>query len=95
MTKTFTASETKSSFYDLLSKVSNGNVEIIVTRNGKPAAVLMSVGELSQLKETIDVLSDPDMMHQVAVSNPYYKKHRHGKSFEDVFGEPLLPAKKE
>ena len=33
---------------------------MVVSRNGRPAAVLMSVGDLESLEESLDVLSDPD-----------------------------------
>ena len=94
MTKTFTASEAKTSFFDLLAKVAKGDLEVIVTKNGKPAAALISVDELTQLKETIDVLIDPSLMKQVAASRIFYKKNRRGLAFEDVFGEPLVPRRR-
>ena len=90
MIKTLTASEAKTSFYNLLAKVSHGDIEVIVTRNGKPAAALISINELSQLKETIDVLTDPAMMQQIMSSRRFYRKHRKGLSFEDVFGLSLI-----
>lgn len=34
----------------------------MVTRNGKPAAVILRPEALAQLKETIDVLSDPQAL---------------------------------
>lgn len=46
------------------------------------------------LKETLDVLSDPDLLSQIAQSREFYKTKRKGLSFEDLFGEPLSPIKK-
>ncbi len=37
----------------------------MVTRNGKPAAVLISPDELEALEETLAVLSDPELMARV------------------------------
>jgi antitoxin YefM len=68
--------------------------EVIVTKNGRPAAILMNVDEYTRLKETLDVLSDPELMNQIAESRSFYKTKRNGLSFEDVFGEPLVPIKK-
>lgn len=93
MNRILTASATKTAFYDLLYKVAQGDTEIIVTQNGKPAAALISIQELSQLKETIDILTDTPMMRQIAAGRRYYKSHRKGLSFEDIFGEPLLPPR--
>ena len=68
--------------------------EVIVTKNGRPAAILMNIDEYTRLKETLDVLSDPGLMNQIAESRAFYKTKRKGLSFEDVFGEPLVPIKK-
>lgn len=47
-----------------------------------------------RLKETVDVLSDPGLMSQIAESQAFYKTKRKGLSFEKVFGKPLIPPKK-
>jgi len=39
-----------------------------VTRNGKPAAVLISPDDLDSLEETLAILSDPVAMEQVRES---------------------------
>lgn len=68
--------------------------EVIVTKNGRPAAILINIDEYTRLKETLDVLSDPGLMSQIAESRAFYKTKRTGLLFEDVFGEPLTPVKK-
>lgn len=67
--------------------------EVVVTRNGRPAAVLLNIDEYERLKATIDVLSDPDLMRQIRTSQKYYARGRKGLSFEAVFGESLTPRK--
>jgi antitoxin YefM len=50
------------------------------------------MGEFERLKETVDVLSDPDLMRQIRLSQRFYAAAgRRGLSIEDVFGEPLVP----
>ena len=39
---------------------------IVITRNGEPAAVLISPDDLESLEETIALLSDPDAMAEIA-----------------------------
>jgi prevent-host-death family protein len=68
--------------------------EVVVTRNGKPAAVLLGYAEYERLRDTLDVLSDADLMRQIRRSQAYYRRGRKGLSFEDVFGEPLVPPRK-
>ncbi len=79
---------------ELVAGVEEREEEVVVTKNGRPAAVLVNVQEYARLKETLDVLSDPDLMQQIAESRAFYKAGRKGLSFEDVFGEPLAPIKK-
>jgi len=52
-------SEVKTRLPELVSGVEKRAEEIVVTRNGKPAAVLVNYTEYERLKETLDVLSDP------------------------------------
>ncbi len=40
--------------------------------------------------ETLDVLSDPVMMQQIKRSRIYFARGGKGKSFKEVFKEPLI-----
>ena len=91
MSKTMPISEVKTHLPELVSKVAARDEQVVVTRNGKPTAVLLSYGEYERLRETLDILSDPAMMRQVHQSLTYFAKGGKGRRFEDVFGEPLLP----
>lgn len=94
MTKTLSLSEVKTRLPELVTGVQEREEEVIVTKNGRPAAILINVDEYSRLKETLDILSDPGLMNQIAESRAFYKTKHKGLSFEDVFGEPLTPVKK-
>ncbi len=94
MAKTLSLSEVKARLPELVAGVQEREEEVIVTKNGRPAAMLINVDEYVRLKETLDVLSDPGLMSQIAESRAFYKTKRKGLSFEDVFGEPLAPVKK-
>ncbi len=48
----------------------------------------------AQLQETRDVLTDPDLMRQIAQSKAFYRSGQKGLSFEEAFGEPLVPEEK-
>ena len=54
----------------------------------------MSCTEYERLHETLDVLSDAGVMRQIQQSREFYAKRNKGVSFEDIFGEPLIPPKK-
>ena len=44
------------------------HARLTITRNGRPAAVLLSYEDYDTLLETLDVLSDPDLMRQLEES---------------------------
>ena len=94
MAKTLPISEVKARLPELVAGVMEREEEIVVTRNGRPAAVLVNVDEYERLKETLDVLSDPDLMQQIRASERYFARGGKGLSFEQVFGEPQRRAKK-
>ncbi len=90
MAKIMPISEVKTRLPELVSGVAEREEEIVVTRNGKPAAVLVNYDEYERLKDTLDVLSDPVLMKQIGQSKSFYAKGRRGQSFEAVFGESLV-----
>ena len=94
MAKTLSLSEVKTRLPELIVGVQDREEEVVVTKNGRPAAVLINVQEYARLKETLDVLSDPALVKQIAQSRAFYRSGRKGLSFEDVFGEPVTPLKK-
>ena len=61
MTKTLPISEVKARLPELVAGVLDREEEVVVTRNGRPAAMLVNVDEYARLKDTLDVLSDPDL----------------------------------
>src|SRR4051794_9702891 len=93
MSKTLPISEVKTRLPELVSGVAEREEEIVVTRNGKPAAVLINYDEYERLKDTLDALSDPDLMNQIDESRKFYAKGGRGESFETVFNESLVPRK--
>ena len=68
--------------------------EVVVTKNGRPAAILVNVDEYAHLKETLDVSSDPALMKQVSRSQAFYRSGTKGLAFEGLFGELFTPVKK-
>jgi antitoxin YefM len=93
VSKTLPISEVKARLPELVAGVAEREEEIVVTKNGRPAAMLVNYEEYRRQRDTLDILSDPDMMKQIRQSRRFYAKHAKGLSFEDVFGEPRVPAK--
>jgi len=63
--KTLSVSEAKMKLSSLVEKVKTTEEEILITKNGSPAAVLISPDEYESLKETIAVRSDASLMDEI------------------------------
>ena len=50
---------------EIIDRVERHHERLVVTRNGRPAAVLISPEDLAQLEETIDVLSDYEALADI------------------------------
>ncbi len=68
MSETLPLATVKSKFSEMVDRVEHTHDRIIVTRNGRPAAVLISPEELESLEDTLDLLSDPEAMRELAES---------------------------
>lgn len=53
---------------ELIEEVERTHERIEITRHGRPVAVLISPDDLAALEETLDVLSSPEAMRQLAES---------------------------
>jgi antitoxin YefM len=58
MAKTIPVGEFRSNLAELLSDVADRRDHVVVTRNGRPAAVLVPIDEYQALEETAEILSD-------------------------------------
>lgn len=58
MAKTVPVREFRAKLSELLSDVADRRDHVLVTRNGKPAAVLVPIDEYEALEETAEILSD-------------------------------------
>jgi antitoxin YefM len=65
MSETLPLSSVKSHLSELVDRVEGQHDRVVVTRNGRPAAVLISSDDLEELEETLAILSDPALMAQV------------------------------
>ena len=66
MAETLPLANVKAKFSEMVDRVEHTHDRIIVTRNGRPAAVLISPEELESLEDTLELLSDPEAMRQLA-----------------------------
>jgi antitoxin YefM len=63
--KTLSVSEAKMKLSGLIDALSATDEEVMITKNGRPAAVLVSPEEFESLKETVAVRSDSSLMKEI------------------------------
>lgn len=63
--KTLSLSEVKMKLSSLVEEVQAADEEVIITKNGSPAAVIISPDEFESMKETIAVRSDEALMREI------------------------------
>ena len=63
--ETISLSDARSTLSAIVEQVEATHARVTITRNGRPAAVLISPADLEALEETLDVLSDPVTMQRL------------------------------
>lgn len=58
----------KALFLEVVRGVGSNNDVVVITKNGVPEAVMLSMKSYEGMLETISVLADPDMMNQLKES---------------------------
>jgi antitoxin YefM len=78
-------SKAKSELLDIIRRLESIDDAVAVTKNGVPAAVILSMEKYEGLLETLDILSDTKTMKLLRTS---MRQARRGKwlKYEEVFG---------
>ena len=63
--KTLSLSEAKMKLSELVENVYSTDEEVIITKNGRPAAVLVSPEEFESWKETLDIKANAELMDEI------------------------------
>ena len=59
---------------EVVDRVEAQHERVTITRNGRPAAVIISPEDLAQLEETVSVLSDPDALADIREADVAYAR---------------------
>ena len=59
---------------EVIDRVEQQHDRVVVTRNGRPAAVILSTDDLAQLEETIDVLGDSEALADIREADAAYAR---------------------
>lgn len=65
--------EVRDHFSDVVDRVEQEHVRVTVTRNGRPAAVILSPDDLAELEETLDVLNDAQALADIREADAAYR----------------------
>jgi len=77
MSRTIPVTEAREKLTELVDEVNDKFEHIQITKNGRPRAVIMSTDEFDSWKETIEILSDKQLMRDIAQAE---KDFREGNS---------------
>jgi len=84
MAETLPLATVKARFSEIVDRVARQQDRVIVTRNGQPAAVLVSTDDLESLEETLEIMSDRSLMTQIRQSEKDAAAGEPGIPLEDL-----------
>ena len=73
---TLSLSEVKMKLSALAEKVNATDEEVVITKNGRPVAVLVSPDEFESWRETEQIISDADLMKEIKSGISALKKKK-------------------
>jgi antitoxin YefM len=85
--ETLPLSHVKAHLSEIADRVEAQHDRVVVTRKGRPAAVLVSPEDLESLEETLAVLSDPELMRQIRESEAEVERGEEGLTLEELRAE--------
>jgi len=82
--ETLPLSHVKAHLSEIADRVEGQHDRVVMTRKGRPAAVLVSPEDLESLEETLAVLSDPQLMRQIRESEAELERGEEGATLDDL-----------
>jgi len=65
MSEILPLADVKARLSEIVDRVQSEHERVIVTRRGRPAAVIISPGDLDALEDTLDLLSTPGVLDEL------------------------------
>jgi antitoxin YefM len=93
MAKYISVRELRKNLANVISDVKAHYERYVVSKRGKPEAVLMSMDDYEGWLETLEIMSDPEAMEDIRQAE---KEFEEGKAidFEEVYGKRAKKTKK-
>jgi len=89
--ETLPLSHVKAHLSEIADRVEGQHDRIVVTRKGRPAAVLVSPDDLESLEETLAILSDPELMRQIRESEAEWERGEEGVTLDELRADLAAP----
>jgi prevent-host-death family protein len=83
--KTLPLSEVKMKLSQLIDEISSQDEQITITRNGRPAAVLISPDEFESWKETVAIRSNAELMSEIRSGLRSLRRTRRLSTIKELF----------
>jgi antitoxin YefM len=68
--------EVKNRLSEVVERLEREHGRVVITKHGRPAAVMLSLEDLESLEETLEILSDPDLMKALAEADDDFAARR-------------------
>jgi len=85
--KTLPLSEVKMKLSQLIDEISSHDEQITITRNGRPAAVLISPDEFESWKETVAIRSNAELMSEIRSGLRSLSRTRRLSTIKELFAD--------
>lgn len=66
--------EARNNIFKITDQIQKDGARFILTENGRPKAVIMSVEEFDSWQETVEIMSNPELMKEIESADEDYKK---------------------
>jgi len=76
MSENVSLAEIKNRLSEFVERVEREHDRVVITKHGRPAAVVVSIDDLESLEETLAILSDPTVTSDLAAARDDVVKGR-------------------
>ncbi len=61
--------EVKNRLSEVVDRLEREHGRVVITKHGRPAAVVLSVDDLEGLEETLEIMADPKLMRRIRAAD--------------------------
>jgi antitoxin YefM len=83
--------DAKNRLSEVVDRLEREHGRVVITKHGRPAAVMLSIDDLESLEETLEILSDPTLMRSLRRAE---RETRSGKAVRLTHDELLARIKR-